>query len=322
MGLPRGAICLLLREGLDHPFAGRIATLGRQHVYLSLGELTQMASRMGFPLAQVTPTLHRDPILRSKGFLSDDSLYAALGFDQSCRIDRSAYEDCDEQLDLNAAETPAPLCDAFDVVLDSGTVEHVFELGRSLEHCLNMARPNGRIIHLTPSSNAVNHGFYSVSPTLYHDFYRASGCVVEKLWLCQAPRRLERGSWKAYDCMSTDRNWLPLGRLGNGIWFTFAVIRKLADSHAAIPQQSFYMDTWKAAAMGQEQLRSDPSASLVAGVEGESPNTRAGQLLKATERNALLHHFARALISIWRRYINSYREWRLGKIPFKFVGKF
>ena len=122
MGLPRAAIHLLLAEAAVRPFGGKIATLGRQHVYLSHDELQSLAKTVPCSLKTVDATLHRDPSLRRKGYLSDDSLYGMLGFEQSVRIDRSAYEDADEQLDLNQPETPAALCEAFDVVLDSGTI--------------------------------------------------------------------------------------------------------------------------------------------------------------------------------------------------------
>lgn len=38
-----------------------------------------------------------------------------------------------------------------------------------------MLRPGGTIIIGTPSSNAINHGFYSLSPTLFHDYFTANG---------------------------------------------------------------------------------------------------------------------------------------------------
>lgn len=64
-------------------------------MYVSHQELIRLADARGCVLRQITPTLHRDPQLRKKGYLSDDSLYEALGFSESCRVDQSAYEDSD-----------------------------------------------------------------------------------------------------------------------------------------------------------------------------------------------------------------------------------
>ncbi|MGN6543426.1 MAG: class I SAM-dependent methyltransferase [Aureliella sp.] len=260
--------------------------------------------------------------MRRQGYASDDSLYAMLGFEQSVRIDHSDYEAAEEQLDLNQPETPTRLRNAFDVVLDSGTIEHVFDIAQALKHCLEMARPGGRIIHLTPSSNSVNHGLYSVSPTLYADFYSASGCTVEKLWLCRAPRKLERGTWQAYDCLQANRNWLPLGRLDGAIWFTFAVIHKGPEAQAVDPQQSFYVSTWNEEERQAEKAAAGENASWSNGFEGEPADSRTSRLLRRTRAFPPVHALARWSILRWRRFINAARERKQGRIPFPLVGTF
>jgi SAM-dependent methyltransferase len=277
-----------------------------------------MASEAQVALTPVVAELHRDPVLRSRGYVSDDSMYEMLGFRKSVRIDQSDYEGSDEQLDLNLRETPPSLCNAFDLILDSGTIEHVFDIGQAMKHCLQMTRPGGRIVHLTPSSNAINHGFYSVSPALYADFYTASGCVVEKLWLCRMPKSFERGPWQVYDCLRSDRNWLPLGRLDGSIWFTFAVIRKGNAAIPMTPQQSFYVSTWsqKEKPENAEKL---PRSGLLS---DEPSDTRAGRLLQATKKWPVLHTLAGGLITQWRRIINVNQERRRGRVPFPFVGTF
>jgi len=318
MGLPKAAINLLLNESRERPFSGSIATLGRQHVYISGAELQAIARIAGVSPVPVEAQLHRDPGLRARGYLSDDSLYEMLGFSRSVRIDQSAYEAAEELLNLNEPETPAALCDAFDVVLDSGTIEHVFNIGQAMTHCLKMTRPGGRIIHLTPSSNAVNHGFYSVSPTLYADFYSASGCTVEKLWLCQMPRRFERGAWRVYDCRQSDRNWLPLGRLDGSIWFTFTVIRKGNAAEPETPQQAYYVSTWS----DQESKINKSSGNGSGQMEDEPTDTRAGQLLQWTSSLPKIRGLAWGLIKRWRALIEWSRERRRGRVPFPFVGTF
>jgi SAM-dependent methyltransferase len=313
MGLPKAAVNLLLSIASAEAFRGSIATLGRQHVYLTEAELRQAAVDRNICLSQADVQLHRDPGLRQLGYLSDDSLYALLGFSDSSCIDQSDYEAANETLDLNEKETPLHLREAFDVVLDSGTIEHIFEIGQAMRHCLEMTRTGGRIIHLTPSSNAVNHGLYSVSPTLFADFYGASGCEIERLWLCRSSKHIERCQWDVYDCLATDRNWLPLGRLDSGIWFTLAVIRKRVDARAAIPQQSFYLSTWRES--DKRSLDANPSSS-------EPDNTRAGRLLAWTAGRPGLHALAKHAINRWRSTVNALRERRRGRVPFPYIGKF
>ncbi len=308
MGLPRAAVGLLSDVFSRLGLSGRIATLGRQHVYVSPAEAIAFAAEHSFPVTDINPTLHREPSLRSRGYISDDSLFQLLGFSECVRIDNSDYEGADKILDLNVKETPNDLIDSFDVVLDCGTVEHVFDVNASLSHCLRMTRPGGCIIHLSPSSNAVNHGFYSISPTLYQDFYSASGCEVEMICLCRMGKNFLRGKWEVYDCSPTDRDWLPLGRLGDGIWCTFAVLKKLEGAEPKVPQQGFYSSTWK-------------TAQVSTGDE-EPPDSKAGRLLHSTKRWPVLNSGAQWLISTWRNFLNWYDERKRGRVPYPKLGDY
>lgn len=321
MGLPRAAIHLLLHESARTQWNGCIATLGRQHVYATYDEIKAMSQAHRISQLRGEPMLHRDPDLRKAGYLSDDCLYELLGFDRSVRVDWSDYEGAEEMLDLNAPVTPGHLCDAFDVVLDSGTVEHVFEIGRALRHCLRMAKPGGRIIHLTPSSNAINHGFYSVSPTLFADFYRSNGCEVEKLWLCRLRGNFVRNRWDVYDCLSSDRNWLPLGRLDGSLWLTYAVIRKAVHVESKTPQQAFYVDTWSDCEPTSIDTQSGQHThSQLAARAGKVG--KAGRLLAATEKWGPLHLAANFGIDLWRNWASARAESRKGRVPFRYVGRY
>jgi hypothetical protein len=341
MGLPRAAVNLLIHQAASEGWSGRAVTLGRQHVYLTAAECLQLAQLAGWPVQPgFQATLHRDPLLRQRGYISDDSLFELLGFGQLTRVDQSDYEQAEERLDLNCHQTPSHLVGAFDVVVDSGTVEHIFEIGQALRHCLNMAKVGGQIVHLTPSSNAINHGFYSVSPSLYLDFYRDCGCQVQKLWLCRLPKSdLLRGSWKVYDCMSDPRSWLPLGRLDGAIWMTYAVITKTDPCDPnRVPQQTFYTQTWAdkgpshSAQSAQEPQRESqtacrpslekPSVESLAGGHGAASGSRAERWLNRLSRWPKIQVCCRKAVELYRGRINAWREWRRGRVPYKFVGRF
>ncbi len=317
MGLPKSAINLLIATAKQQPFSGVVATLGRQHVYASAAEVTQLAKLAGVPLVASELSLHRHPELQQRGYVSDDSLLAMLGFSSSQRIDHSDYEQAEVQFDLNSSTTPAELTQQYDAIIDSGTIEHVFDLPNALRHCLRMLKPNGRMIHLTPTSNCVNHGFYSISPTLYDDFYRANGCTVETLYLCRMPQRFERQPWQVYDCSHSDRNWLPLGRLDGSIYFTYCVARKASTLTSLVnPQQAFYESTWSASS-------DQPHAAVAGEPHSASPvKTKAERLLQATAGFPLAQRCAQTCISRWRSLIAWRRERARGRVPYPYVGKF
>lgn len=309
MGLGRGAVSLLLREAARRPFAGTVVTLGRQHVYVTEKELNDLALRHRALLHDAPLELHREPSLAAQGFLSDDCLFRRLGFERTVRVDYSSFEACDEVLDLNAADTPTSLQQAFDLVLDSGTMEHVFDVPAVLRHCCRMVKPRGRIIHLTPASNCVEHGFYSVSPTLFADFYAASGFSVDDLCLVRMGINIERSYWDVYDYLHASSRELLLGQLGAAVWFTWSVTTASDAVSPSIPQQAFYVGRWQ------------PAGAATAFIHGEPITSRAGQLLQRVSHSPVLTNAALRLIAFWRRRTIAWRC-RRGVPPFPYLGRF
>lgn len=62
----------------------------------------------------------------------------------------------------------------YDLVIDPGTLEHCFNVGQALFNAANAVKVGGRLFHLSPV-NMVNHGFFNINPTMYHDFYSQNG---------------------------------------------------------------------------------------------------------------------------------------------------
>lgn len=94
-------------------------------------------------------------------------------------VDIVPFKGVDRVLDLNVpVEWSAnDMLEKFDVVLDPGTLEHLFNVGQAFRNVLAFLKPGGIVIHLNPL-NQINHGFWSVSPTAYWDFYRQNGCDI------------------------------------------------------------------------------------------------------------------------------------------------
>ncbi|HVJ87276.1 MAG TPA: class I SAM-dependent methyltransferase [Caulifigura sp.] len=310
MGLARAAINLLLNESRKRPFTGRVVTLGTQHVYATADEVRAMAHETaGVTLSPDGFEPHQNAGLAARGFVSDRSLLKGLGFSEVLRVDVSGYEHCDELLDLNSPETPEHLRGRFDVVLDSGTIEHVFDLPAALRHCARLVKPGGRVIHLTPSSNCVEHGFYSVSPTLFHDFYKANGFDVADIFLCRTPLDLPRGAWDVYDYLHSPQRMIPLGMLDDSIWFTWSVAIAPATFENVTPQQGFYESTWRQAGNSEESAA------------GPESGTKAGRLLDAVKFSPFLTRAAGSAIEGWRSFVNS-RRVRRHQLPYPYVGRF
>jgi hypothetical protein len=63
-------------------------------------------------------------------------------------------------------------------VIDPGTLEHCFNIGQAMMNAANAVKPGGRIFHISPMT-MVNHGFYNLCPTMFHDFYQQNGWEME-----------------------------------------------------------------------------------------------------------------------------------------------
>ncbi|MCC6913011.1 MAG: hypothetical protein IT566_04865 [Rhodospirillaceae bacterium] len=80
-----------------------------------------------------------------------------------------------QKLDLNA---PLPDLGQFDVAIDFGTGEHIFDIKTFFENVHNVTAPGGVIIHGLPWHGFIDHGFYNFQPTLFFDMAAANGYRV------------------------------------------------------------------------------------------------------------------------------------------------
>jgi hypothetical protein len=83
---------------------------------------------------------------------------------------------------VDRAAWPFGTLDGYDFVLDVGTMEHCFNIGQAAKNMAGMLKKGGIILHQNPFSQG-NHGFYSINPTWYSDFYGQAGFKLHECWL-------------------------------------------------------------------------------------------------------------------------------------------
>jgi SAM-dependent methyltransferase len=57
----------------------------------------------------------------------------------------------------------------YDLVLNLGTTEHVFNIAKAFEDTHNLCKKNGIILFAMPTKGYLNHGYYTINPKLLHD---------------------------------------------------------------------------------------------------------------------------------------------------------
>jgi hypothetical protein len=75
------------------------------------------------------------------------------------------------RLDLNQ---PISLGRQFDLVINHGTAEHVFNIGQVFHTIHDHTAPGGMMLHESPFTGWIDHGFYSLQPTLFYDLAHAN----------------------------------------------------------------------------------------------------------------------------------------------------
>ena len=113
-----------------------------------------------------------------------------------------------------------------------------------------MTAHEGRIIHNCPVSNAVDHGFYSISPTLLSDYYEANCYDINSIYVTRLrikPNKVtSRRDWQAKNYLSRSFRKRGIGVLDDAYYEVFCVVTKKENSIAtAIPQQGRYKSAWQ-----------------------------------------------------------------------------
>jgi hypothetical protein len=137
-------------------------TIGHQQLFLHPSEVTELlaAYRKNAGPQATSPLLDY-----SFGEYFDRFCRDYLGVTRLEIIDYSSYEGATIIHDMNKP-IPEKLQDCFDVVLEAGSLEHIFNFPVAIANIMQMAKVGGTVFMTTPANNLCGHGFYQFSPEL------------------------------------------------------------------------------------------------------------------------------------------------------------
>ena len=273
MGLDTKATQFLLTARGSGVSFERIATIGRQRLCVTPAWLRARLHAAG---------IDRDTAATARLFKEADGyaepLLRALGAARIISLDASSYEGASRVADLNAEIAP-DLENAFTTVLDSGSLEHIFDFRAAIANCMRMVAPGGHLLIVTPANNMAGHGFYQFSPELfYRVLSESNGFLIERMLVT------ELSSLRWYDVADP-------AVLGTRVQFrtyrpTYlcVIARRVAlrPVLAHPPQQSDYVSKWASVAPEVARLDLHP-------IERHLPH-RSATVLKS------LWHLAQALL--------------------------
>ncbi len=242
MGIEAFSLRMLCHAKRRGALFGDTITLGRQDLSLHDHEFTATLRDMGRSVADV----------QQKGVTgtgrADALLSELLAIDRLVSIDCSDYEGATIVHDLNLP-IPDAMRETFDAVIDTGTLEHVFNFPVAVANCMNLLRVGGRFYALTPANNHCGHGFYQFSPELFFRvFQHVNGFELEHVFAVQHPfPGIELSTSRTVYAV---RDPATLGQRVDLVndrpvyLFVQAIKRAAVVPFATFPQQSDYAAAW------------------------------------------------------------------------------
>jgi hypothetical protein len=176
MGIDPHATRFLLAAQATGANFERTLTIGRQQLYMDSRSLRRAFQLQGIELGYG----------EAAGLLTGDdgfaeSLLERLGAREVTSLDVSRYESADLVHDMNEP-IPASLRAKYTVVLDGGSLEHIFDFPTAIRNCMQLTEVGGHLLLISPASGEAGHGFYQFSPELfYRVLSRENGFAVEQM---------------------------------------------------------------------------------------------------------------------------------------------
>ena len=223
---------------------------------LVLGRIIETLESRGAVYCIGYPKMHLDAALIARlsdfGYLGaptedgppDDArvIFSRFGFPRFKCIDISDYEGAELVMNFAQDDVPLEARGKADLLIDPGTFEHFDNIPQAMKNAHDLLADNGVIFHINPGNGWYDHGFWQVSPTFYHDYYRTNGysVVVAAVHVDLGIRGQELVQYRHDIYRTSGRPWIM--RNMPSVKTIFAA-RKLPGATANVPTvQTYYRD--------------------------------------------------------------------------------
>ncbi|KJK22138.1 hypothetical protein UB46_23830 [Burkholderiaceae bacterium 16] len=167
-------------EWFDHlaevgSFEGKssVLELGPQDFFFSGEDITSVSNRRlkGHMVGETVSLICNTSVPFREKQAAFYSLFGLNDYKSTDQYDKRA----DFDFDLNLC-TESP--EKYDVIVDSGTNEHVFNASNVFVFTHNSLKPGGIALKILPTYGDNTHGFFNIHPTVYFDVARVNGYKI------------------------------------------------------------------------------------------------------------------------------------------------
>ena len=173
MGVDHRAVEILIEAKVRGVRFDRTLMLGRQGRHISPAAIDAIAKAKGVDLGpealrRIGASAYVEPLLQALGAHVVDSL------------DASNFEGATIVHDLNQ---PKRFENPYDLVMDFGVTEHVFDVKSAWENIVSAVAIGGCYLSVQMANDYVGHGFYQFSPELFYSTLEANGFDQVEVYL-------------------------------------------------------------------------------------------------------------------------------------------
>lgn len=177
MAIIKPAVKIIVRENAAYHFSGPALSLGVPDIHATHSELEKWFLELTghpSPLKPADVKLSTNETGKKLGWVTSNTFFKVLGISEVLTIDIPGCEHEPELIhDLNQP-LPEHYVDRFNLILDPGTIEHVFDAKTGFTNIVRALKVGGTIIQQVPVYS-YNGGYYSINPNVLNDFYRENG---------------------------------------------------------------------------------------------------------------------------------------------------
>ncbi len=190
--------------------------------------------------------------LANKKSFSTKDYFISAGFKEYKSIDiNGAYESFQFDLNKNISDS-YKFNKTYDLVINNGTGEHVFNQYSLFVNFHNLTKVNGIMLNILPFIDWINHGFYNFNPIFFADLAASNKYDIIKLSLANrdgAELKLDGDNFSIlFEQIKPHRNnskfqkmiEIAKDKIGKNILLVVAT-RKLTDLSFKIPLQGKYL---------------------------------------------------------------------------------
>jgi hypothetical protein len=183
---------------------------------------------------------------------AEDLFREALKFDSVISIDFSSYEGASVVQDIGAELRP-DLIGQFDLAVDGGTLEHVFNYPVAVGNLMRLVRLGGAVYTQNPCNGLAGHGFYQFSPELlYRVFSEQNGFEIRfvRVAIGRSLSIETTTNQPVYDVIDPAkyRGRVSLTSKDPAVLMSLAVKRSNVEPFVEPVLQSDYLEKWSGAA--------------------------------------------------------------------------